>query len=256
MIKNISILLVLLLTSISFGQNTVLLQNTNPKAKELKHNLNATKDSLMLSCDSKILKVEIFNENYEQLIIVDANTIQISLKDIPNGNYIIETRLDEKIIPIDLIKHDDYNDASHSSLYPNLEQIIEGKGMMLDEELKVIKSSPNKSIEFILTRGKTKSHSTENQKYFWTETQIINESGSSKTMRLADQKSVDKMIHRHKLEINSDSGKLNKLTVWEVYNKGAFMENQVSNPEFVYSSSTDLYNHTPYYSTANSIQNL
>ncbi|EPR72687.1 hypothetical protein ADIWIN_2300 [Winogradskyella psychrotolerans RS-3] len=256
MIKNISTLLVLLLTSISFGQNIILLQNTNPKAKELKHSLNSTKDSLMLGCDSKILKVEIFNENYEQLIIVEANNTKISLKDIPNGNFIIETRIDEKIIVMDLIKHDDYNDTSNSGLYHNMEQIIEGKGMMLDEELKVIKSSPNKSIEFILTGGKAKNHSAKNQKYFWTETQIINESGSSKTMRLADQKSVDKMIHRHKLEINSDSGKLNKLTVWEVYNKGEFMENQVSNPEFVYSSSTDLYNHIPYYSTTNNIQNL
>lgn len=256
MIKNISILLVLLLTSISFGQNTFLLQNTNPKAKELKHSLNSTKDSLMLGCDSKILKVEIFNENYEQIIVVDANTILISLKDIPNGKFIIETRLDKKIIAIDLIKHSDYNDTSTSSMHQNMEQIIEGKGMMLDEELQVIKSSPKKSIEFILTRGKAKNHSVKNQKYFWTEAQIINESGSSKTMRLADKKLVDKMIHRHKLEINSNSGKLNKLTVWEVYNKGEFMENQVSNPEFVYSSSTDLYNHTPYYSTTNSTHNL
>ncbi|WP_179335710.1 hypothetical protein [Winogradskyella costae] len=256
MIKNTSILLVILMTSISFGQNTILLKNTNPKAKELKHSLNSTKDSLMLGCDSKILNVEIFNEDYEQIIEVDANTTQISLKDIPNGNFIIETRLFEKIIAFDLIKHEDYNDVSRSSMHQNLEQITEGKGMMLDEELQVIKSSPKKSIEFILTGGKAKNQDSKNQKYFWTETEIINKIGSCKTMRLADQKSVDKMIYRHKLEIKSDSGKLNKLTVWEVYNKGEFMENQVSNPKFVYSSSTNSYNHTPYYSTTNHIQHL
>ncbi|SDI38441.1 hypothetical protein [Winogradskyella thalassocola] len=256
MIKNISILLVLLLTTISYGQKITLLQNTNPKAKELRHGLNATMDSLVLECDSKIQKVEIFNEDYEQIVIVEANKTRISLKDIPIGNFIIETKLAEKIIVLDLAKHKDFYNISNSNTSRNTEHIIEGKGMMLDEELNVIKSSPNKSIAFLLTRGGTKNHTTKNQKYFWIEAQINNDSGSSKTMRLVDQKSVETMILRHKLETNSDSGRLNKLTVWEVYKKSEFMENQVSNPDFVYSATTDLFNPTPYYSTTNNLQSL
>ncbi|WP_458627689.1 hypothetical protein [Winogradskyella sp. PC D3.3] len=256
MIKNISTFLVLLSTSISFSQNVILFQNTNPNAKELKHHLNVTKDSLLLECESKIKKVEIFNEDFEQIIIVDAHNIQISLKDIPKGNFNIETKLDQKIIVLELVIQNTINDISSTNLYHNKESIIEGKGMMLDEELKVIKSSPNKSIEFILTGGKTKSHHNKNQNYFWTETQINNESGSSKTMRLVDQKSAEKMIRRHQLEINSNPGKFNKLTIWEVYNKESFMENQVSNPDFIYSSQTDSFNPNPYYSTTSSLQSL
>ncbi|WP_178985823.1 hypothetical protein [Winogradskyella helgolandensis] len=252
MIKNISTLLVLLLTTISYGQNITLLQNTNPKAKELRHRLNITTDSLVLECDSKIQKVEIFNRDYEQTVIVEANKTQISLLNIPVGNFVVETKLAEKIIVMDLTKHND----PYNTFDSNIEQTIEGKGMMLDEELNVIKSSPNKSVAFLLTRGSTKNHDNKNEKYFWTVAQINNDSGSSKTMRLVDQKSVETMILRHKLEINSDSGKLNKLTVWEVYNKSEFMENQVSNPEFVNSLATDLFNPNPYYSTSNNTQSL
>ena len=254
MIKSISILLVLLLTHFSYSQNITLLQNTHPKAKELKHHLNATKDSLVLECNSKIKNVEIFNEDYEQIIIVDAHKTQVSLKDIPIGNFVVEVKLTEKIIVMDLAKYrDSYNisNASH-----NTKQIAEGKGMMLDEELKVIKSAPKKSIAFILTRGNSSMNQKKHQKYFWTETQINSDSGSSKTMKLVDQKSVETMIYRHKLETNSNSGRLNTLTVWEVYNKSKFMDQQVSNPDFVYSVATDIFNPTPYYSTSNNLQSL
>ncbi|WP_417861037.1 hypothetical protein [Winogradskyella sediminis] len=256
MIKNISILLVLLLTHFSYSQNITLLQNTHPKAKELKHHLNATKDSLVLECNSKIKKVEIFNEDYEQIIIVDTPKTQISLRDIPIGNFIVEAKLTEKIIVMDLVKYNDLYNISNANSSHNTEQIAEGKGMMLDEELKVIKSAPKKSIAFILTRGNSGMQPKKHQKYFWTETQINNDSGSSKTMRLVDQKSVETMIYRHKIETNSDSGRLNTLTVWEVYNKSKFMEQQVSNPDFVYSVATDIFNPTPYYSTGNNLQSL
>ncbi|MBU2929212.1 hypothetical protein [Winogradskyella psychrotolerans] len=252
MIKNISTLLVLLLTTINYGQNITLLQNNNPKAKELIHGLNTTMDSLVLECNSKIEKVEIFNSDYDQTVVVEAHKTQIPLKHMPVGNFVVETKLAEKIIILDLIKHDDSYNVSHSQS----EKIAEGKGMMLDEELNVIKSAPKKSIAFLLTRGNTNNHSNKNQKYFWTIAQINNDSGSSKTMRLVDQKSVELMILRHKMELNSDPGKFNTLTVWEVYNKSEFMDNQVSNPDFVYSLATDLFNPTPYYSTSDNIQSL
>ncbi|MBF8150157.1 hypothetical protein ITJ86_09630 [Winogradskyella sp. F6397] len=255
MIKNISILLVLLLTSISYGQNITLIKNTNPKAKELLHGLNTTKDSLMLECDTKIKNVEIFNGEYDLITTVEANKAQISLKDLPIGEFVIETKLANKVIIIELIKYGNYN-SSYSNKSLSTNQMIEGKGMMLDEELKVIKSTPKTSIAFLLTRQNSEHENRKNQRYFWTEAQINNDSGSSKTMRLVDQQSVEAMILRHKLEVKSDSGKLNKLTIWEVYDKSEFMENQVSNPEFVYSSATDIFNPTPYFMTSQNIQNL
>ncbi|WP_179375003.1 hypothetical protein [Winogradskyella wichelsiae] len=151
MIKNISTLLVLLLTLFSFSQNAILIQNKNPKAKELKHSLNSTKDSLLLYSESKILQFEIFNENYEETFEVNAYYKVISLNEIPAGNYLVEVKLSDKIILIDLIKRHENKEIATSK--SSLKKINEGKGMMLDENLNPITSSPHQSIESILTQA-------------------------------------------------------------------------------------------------------
>jgi hypothetical protein len=128
--------------------------------------------------------------------------------------------------------------------------------MMLDEGLNIIKNAPNTSIEFILTREKKTNAFKQSQKFYWILIKVNNESGSTKTMKLVDQKSVDRMIARNKLENSSAFGKFNELTVWEVYNTSKFMEQQLLNPEFMYSISSDFFNTTPYYSTQTSPQSL
>ena len=75
-------------------------------------------------------------------------------------------------------------------------------------------------------------------------------------MKLVDKESVDRMIKNNKLENNSVTGRLNELTVWEVYNTSKFMRNQMSNPNFIYSSTSDLFNVVPYYSKESSLQSL
>ena len=252
MTKNISTLLILFLTLFSYGQNITLLKNTHPKAQELKHHLNSTKDSLILASENKILAVEIFNEDYEKIIKIEANNAQISLREMPVGKFVVETKLTDKIILMDIIKYDDFNDISNTEA----DNTVEGKGMMLDEKLNIIKSSPKNSIEFILTRVKGKKQKTLDKKLFWTVNHIINERGSSKTMKLVDQESVNRMILQHKVQRNCDSGKLNELTIWEVYDTSKFMENQVVDPDFVYTNSTDSFNTTPYFATSTELQNL
>jgi len=256
MIKNISTLLFLLITVISYGQNFTLQKNTNPKAKELTHNLNSTKDSLLLGCDTKILKVEIFNEDYEKIVVVEDFKIQISLEDISEGKFVVETKLVDKIIIFGLMKRNHSNQINNSSLALKNNDIAEGRGMMLDESLNIISKSPNKSIEFILTGVKAKRYTSKKQNFFWVLTKVNNESGSSKTMKLVNKTSTDRMILKHKQELNSVSGKLNELTVWEVYNTSKFMEHQLLNPDFFYSLNSDLFNTTPYYITENTVQNL
>ena len=108
----------------------------------------------------------------------------------------------------------------------------------------------------MLTREKATQQNTTTNKFYWVISQTNNKIGSSKTMKLADQKSVDRMILKHKVELDSDCGKLNELTIWEVYNTREFMEKQVSNPDFVYTSTTDSFNRTPYYATKNKAQDL
>ncbi|MFK7832825.1 MAG: hypothetical protein AB8B52_06095 [Winogradskyella sp.] len=254
MIKNISTLFVLLLTVNLFGQNIILQKNTNPKAKVLQHNLNSTNDSLLLKCDTKILKVDIFNEDYEHVVKVDDVKMQIALQEIPDGKFIVETKLVDKIIVFGLVIYSPYYDNSKKSLANT--KVVEGKGMMLDEGLNTVNSAPNKSIEYILTGTRNKMKVSKKQKFYWVLTKINNESGSSKTMKLVNKESADRMILKHKQELNSVSGKLNELTVWEVYNTTKFMEHQVSDPDFFYSLTSDLFNTTPYYSTNSKVANL
>lgn len=251
MIKNISLLLILFLTFISQSQNITLVKNTNPKAKELIHNLNPTNDSLVLSCENKIIKVDIFNEDYDNIIEVEDFSTKISLREMPVGKFVIQTKLNDKIIVIDLIVYNKFEDTSNSESA----EIAEGNGIMLDEGLNIIESNPKNSVAFMLTREKPKKQNCKSQKFFWTETQIKNMSGSNTTRKLVDLESAERMIRKNKQELNSDTGNLNELTVWEVYNTSKFMKNQVSNPDFVYSSTTDLFNTTPYYTSSKTNQN-
>jgi hypothetical protein len=237
---------------IIYGQNITLLKNFNPKAKELKHSLNPTGDSLVLGCEKTILKIDIFNEDYEKTVVVEGYNAKISLTDLPAGKFVVEAKIVDKIILINIIKHDYLNEPTNA----DISDIAEGKGMMLDEGLNIIKSSPNTSIEYILTGAKRQKSLNKNQKFYWVITKVNNESGSSKTMKLVNQESADRMILKNKLENQSASGKLNELKVWEVYNTTKFMSQQVLNPDFIYSLESDFFNTTPYYSTQNNIETI
>lgn len=256
MTKNICTLLVLLSALNIYGQDIRLVKNTNPKAKELKHSLNTTKDSLVLECENKIIRVEIFNEDYEKIVVVENHQVQIPLMDLPAGNFVIETKLADKIIVMDLIKYNNSNEVSNSTTSLETFEVAEGNGMMLDERLRVIQQPPNQSIEFILTRSKAKQQTIKQHKFYWVVIKVNNKIGSSKTMRLVTQDVAERMIFKHKQELNSVSGKLNELSVWEVYNTAKFMEQQIVNPNFFYSLTSDLFNTTPYYSTLNNVANL
>lgn len=256
MFKNVATLLILFSSVIIYGQNFTLLKNYNPKTKELKHSLNKTRDSLIMACDKTILKVEIFNKDYEKIVVIDDFNAQISLQDIPVGRFVVEAKLVDKIVIMNLIKHDYLEENSNSTMSLNTKTIAEGRGMMLDENQNAIKSSPNSSIEFILTRGKRKTNTHKKQKFYWIVNEVNNNIGSRKIMKLVDKESVDRMIKNNKLENNSVTGRLNELTVWEVYNTSKFMRNQMSNPNFIYSSTSDLFNVVPYYSKESSLQSL
>ncbi|WP_299125131.1 hypothetical protein [uncultured Winogradskyella sp.] len=256
MIKSISTLLILFSALILSGQNITLLKNYNPKAKELKHSLNKTKDSLILVSENTILKVEIFNEDYEDVVVVEGHNARIGLNKLPVGKFVVEAKLTDKVIVMDLIKYEDFNETTNSAVPFEKKDVAEGRGMMLDESLNLVKSTPKRSVGFMLNRGKTKKQSQKKQKFYWTITIVNNEIGSIKTMRLVDHESVERMIVKNKIVNKGSSNKLNELIVWEVYNKTKFMEHQVSNPDFIYSPNSEYFNTTPHYSTKNSVQSL
>ena len=65
MMRKLYTIVFLLLTMLSYCQKSTLLQNVNIRAKELKHSLNKTGDSLILEAERTIYRVEIFNRDFE-----------------------------------------------------------------------------------------------------------------------------------------------------------------------------------------------
>jgi len=249
-----SILLISFVTLFTFGQNATLLKNYNPKVKELKHNLNTTKDSLLLDCEKTIHQVDIFNEDFEKIITVDSNSSKIALNDMPEGKFVVEVKLVDKIVVMHLVIYQNIRNSFTST--SDRKEIAEGVGMMLDEGLNVIKRPPNMSLEYLLNNGKVKTHTPKSKKLYWTVFRVNNEISSSKTMRLVDKTTAERMIITHKLEHQSPLGTRNQLIIWEVYDTTKFMEQQLVNPDFVYSVTSEHFNTTPYFSSEQSGQNM
>lgn len=246
-------LLALFLTVFTYGQNISLLKNFNPKAKALKHSLNKTRDSLFLVCEQNIIKVDIFNEDYEKIVNVDDSEIKISLKDLPVGKFEVEVKLDDKIILMHLIRFTDHKTTSNNYSLAQQHTNKNQKGMMLDENLNAVKTLPNSSVENLLS-GRKRKNSTKKKKFYWVIRQTNNKLGSHKSMKLVDKASADRMIRKNQLEINSASGKYNELIVWEVYNTSQFVRKQRLNPDFVYTASTEIFNNIPYYEKQNNLK--
>ena len=240
MFKRICTLLILFSSVIISGQNITLLKNTNPKVKELKHSLNTSRDSLIMECEKTIFKVEIFNEDYEKIIIVEDFKTQIPLLDLPAGKFIVEARLVDKIVVMNIIRYDDITNSTITSTKK--------------EAGKKEKSSSN-SIEFLLSTRNNKKLNNKKQKFYWTLNEVNNGNSSSKTMKLVNQESLDRMILKNKVEQNRAEGKLNELIAWEVYNTSKFMKQQVSDNSYMFSQASDFFNTAPYYTTENNLQN-
>ena len=96
----------LLLTTSIYAQKSTLLQNINVRAKELKHSLNKTGDSLILDGERTIYKVDIFNKDFEQSLIVKDSKVIIPLKDIPVGRFVVEAAMPDRLIVITLLRNE------------------------------------------------------------------------------------------------------------------------------------------------------
>jgi len=99
----------LLLTTLAYCQKSTLLQNVNTRAKELKHKLNHTGDSLILKCERTIYKVEIFNRDFEKSYMVRGSEVKIPLREIPVGRFVIEAVLPDRLIVITLLRNEIIN---------------------------------------------------------------------------------------------------------------------------------------------------
>ena len=254
MIKKIWTLLFLFSVAISLGQDIILQKNTHPKTKELKHNLNQTRDTLIMGCESSIFKVEIFNEDYEKIIIVENIEAHIPLNDLPAGRFVVEAQLSNKIVVMHLVRRDNLDDAPNSNLTLIEKELADAQNMGMVGEKNTQGNASHHSIEFLLSGRKSKQVSNTNQKYYWTLAIVNTGDTSSRTMHLANQKTVDKMISKHKLEIKTFNARNNELIIWEVYDKTKFLEQQFSNPDYINSSVSNFFDVSPYYTLQNNFE--
>jgi hypothetical protein len=88
-----------------------------------------------------------------------------------------------------------------------------------------------------------------NQKFYWIAEEINNGNSSHKIMKLVRGDVATEMISKNKIESKTKNGSRNKLTVWEVYDTAEFMKEQLGNPDYINSSSSNFFNVVPYFTT-------
>jgi len=101
--------LVILCSTLSYGQQIAFYKNSNYQADILHQSLNKAGDSLILeSKTTQILKIEIFSDDYSERLVVDSNKTKVDLKILPLGNFVIQAKLGQKWIVMYLEKKEDF----------------------------------------------------------------------------------------------------------------------------------------------------
>lgn len=227
--KKLTIFIFMIFSLFIYGQKTTFQKNINYKAKALQQNFNEKNDSLTLSSDKIISRVDIFNDDFMRSIDVNGNEAKIDLSTLPLGEYIVQARLGKKRIIMYAVRSASNNQEPKIS-----ESIINEKATVAIIENPVEKSNDN--------AGSVRTS-------YWVVYERNSRSGSHKSMRLEDHNIVSKLISRNKLELSTDIGKNNKLIIYEVYDTSKFMSNQLKNPKYFNSTESNIFNVTPYYSS-------
>jgi len=236
----------LLLSVLSYAQKSTLIQNINVRAKELKHNLNKSGDSIILESKSHIDKVSIFNSGFEKKFIVEQNTAKIPLNNIPVGRFVTEVKLNNKLIIITLLRHEVLTTIKKSITAKTTKSMSsesllasqnEANGKMRVKKAEIIKK-PNKKVRF-----------------YWIVNKIYKGHSSRKIMKIGDREAVSKMIAQNKIDHKTKSGKYNELTIWEVYDTTKFMRFKRQNPNYANAKDADSFNVTPFFQALVTISN-
>jgi hypothetical protein len=224
----------------SYGQKATLIENVNYRAKELKQTLSKNGDSLILQGEREIYKVEIYNSDFDKEISVNDSRVEIPLRDLPVGRYVVDATLIDKHIIMTLFKNEDTEE-----IYEPTQQ---------SDDLGAKKRQPFIDRHAQLLSKPSIQISPNLEKYYWVMHKVNNGSASQKKMRLENKDVVDKIILKHDLELKTLKGKHNTLTIWEIYDRKAFIKKQISNPSYINSLSSEFFNVLPYYTSENSVQ--
>ncbi|WP_412561626.1 hypothetical protein [Winogradskyella sp. MIT101101] len=120
--------------------------------------------------------------------------------------------------------------------------------VVLNEGNTNLQPKPKTSLSGMLNWKAKKPNTSE--KVFWIAHIVNSGTTSRKSMKLVSQSEIDRIIAKHKIESKTNQGKLNKLTVWEVYDTVKFMQKQAENPDYINSAVSNLFDVSPYYSSA------
>ncbi|NNE30886.1 MAG: hypothetical protein HKN40_00810 [Winogradskyella sp.] len=290
MYKILYIFVLISFVSVGHAQKSTLLPNVNFRAKELKHSLNSSGDSLLLQSDRTIYSVDIFNQDYDKTVRVEGTEVKIPLEDTPVGRLVVQAKMVDKRILMTLLRHEPYHNkllAPESTLKTSkivkllpalaprsktliLPTLIAKKATTqlsikraINAKLNFrnftytnytkdrIKINSNANTVASLLNSRLKQNSITNQTFYWTLRVVNNGTRTYKTMKLVNEATALKMIDINKLETTTTEGKLNTLIVWEVYDKTQFMKLQLNNPELLNATSSELFNVIPYFITEN-----
>lgn len=272
--KSIYAIAFVMMTLLSYGQKSSLLQNVNLRAKELKHKLNKTGDSLIFNSDKIIEKVEIYNSNFEKKFIVNSYSAKIPLTYMPSGRYVTEVKLRGKLILITLLVEENMipepyesNPKSHITKTkpfkrePNSFRTIASKSKTsnLNESHNLFGSSRSKSSGIKSPNLETVKPKIiapiklpkKDVRFYWIVRNINKGQSSSKVMRMGEKDEVDRMIEQNKIDRQSAAGKRNELIIWEVYDASKFMKFQRLNADYANAKEADCFNVIPIYKSGN-----
>lgn len=239
----------LLLTTLGYGQKSTLIQNINVRAKELKHNLNKTGDSLILEGKRSIDKVAIFNSDFEKIFIVSNNKVKIPLHNIPIGRFVTEVKLNNKLIIITLLRHENLEATSKVSISKKTEQLYNNSLLIS------LNKAKSKDIHEKPSKEEVAKKPTKAVQFYWIINKIYKGHSSRKVMKIGDKESVEKMIQQNKIDHKTKSGKYNELTIWEVYDTTKFMRYKRQNPDYANAKNVDCFNSTPFFQALVTINN-
>lgn len=223
--KTTYILAVMLCALCCYGQQITFHKNVNYRAGSLLQNFDEASGYLSLeSVKGTILQVDIFNNDFSEVINVNNKKADIDLNILPSGDFVIQAKLDEKWIVMYLQKSGDDDGAATT----------DAQHMIVDIEPETINLSE-------------KAEERKISAYYWVVLENKSRFGSNKSMRLERKDQVQEIITKKQRDVKSGIGKNNILSIYEIYNKSQFMDKQMRNPIYYKSESSELFNVVPVY---------
>ncbi|MFK7832823.1 MAG: hypothetical protein AB8B52_06085 [Winogradskyella sp.] len=260
------ILMLSLVFTQGYSQNSTLIKNINARANELQHSLNKAGDSLVFKCERTIFEVVIFNSDFQRVVKLRDTKGSISIADIPVGKYVVEALLADKLIVMTLIR-----DKPLTLPEPNL-MITENTipAPVVDVKLPLPKAKSSESIvkktdlavagkkrpRELLTRRLNPEKKYKAVATYWIVYKVNSGTGSEKIQKIADQNDVNRMISKIEIDMKTKTGRFNELIVWKVYDSSKFLEHKRKHKDDYIEITSESFQLEPYFQNVNSPESL